>query len=170
MNGRRVRLAVLAPLAVSSLALGSLSFSATTAAAASPSCSVGTGSGQNTVQVRGSGFKPNKTVVVDSSRGADGSVRANANGRFSTTIMGARGFVTAHQVGTSGARCGMAKPGQQNNAMMQYRQGFKDGFADLKKDCKKNQQQFAVPQKVDPNWQRGYNDGAALASKRFCKS
>ncbi|MFF1284164.1 hypothetical protein [Streptomyces sp. NPDC058299] len=168
MNGRRVRLAVLAPLAVSSLALGSMTFSATTAAAASPSCSVGTGNGQNAVRVSGSGFKPNKSIVVDSSQGADRSVRANGNGSFSTTIMGARGFVTAHQVGTSGARCGMVKKGQQNDAKAQYRQGFKDGFADLKKDCKKNQHQFAVPQKVDPNWQKGYDAGAATASKQFC--
>ncbi|MEU3860920.1 hypothetical protein AB0F03_26700 [Streptomyces sp. NPDC028722] len=97
-------------------------------------------------------------------------MRTNANGGFFTTIMGASGLVTAHQVGTSGAKCGMAGNGQHNDAKAQYRQGFKDGFADLKKDCKKNQQQFAVPQKVDPNWQKGYDAGAAAASRQFCKS
>ncbi|AYN39451.1 hypothetical protein D9753_11580 [Streptomyces dangxiongensis] len=125
--------------------------------------------GQNAVQVSGNGFKANKTVVVDSSAGADGSVKANANGRFFTTITGARGFVTAHQVGTSMAKCGFVRQGQQNNAKAQYRQGFSDGFADLKKDCKKNQQQqFDHAHRVDSNWQRGYNDGAAAAAKQFC--
>ncbi|MFF9088184.1 hypothetical protein ACF1BE_17495 [Streptomyces sp. NPDC014991] len=166
MNGRRVRLAVLAPLAVSSLALGSMTFSASTAVAATPSCSVARATAANTVQVSGKDFKANRTVVVASSDGADGSAKADASGNFSLTITGAEGAVSAQQVGGTEAQCGSVAEQEKKNAQDQFSQGYRQGFADMRKDCKKNMpQQDVAP---DPNWEAGFDKGAAAAAKQFC--
>lgn len=167
MNGRRVRLAVLAPLAVSSLALGSVTFSAASAAAATPSCSVARATDPNAVQISGQDFKPNKTIVVASSDGADGSVKADASGSFSLKITGAEGAVSAQQVGGPEAKCGSVAEQEKQGAQKQYAEGWNAGYAAKKKDCKAQPPQGAVP--LDENWKEGFNAGAAEAAKKFCK-
>ncbi|MEV6572325.1 hypothetical protein [Streptomyces sp. NPDC051577] len=49
----------------------------------------------------------------------------------------------------------------------QFRQGFRQGFQDLRQDCGKKPQQGVAP--VDPNWEKGYTAGAAAATKQFCR-
>ncbi|MEU3526130.1 hypothetical protein AB0E62_20065 [Streptomyces sp. NPDC038707] len=168
MKARRVRLAVLAPLAVSSLALGTVTFSASTAAAASPTCSVRSTDNPRNLLVSGRNFKPNKFVAVTSASGGVGGVRAGATGRFSLTVTDARGTVRARQFGGSPVRCGTAGTGEQDNARKQYREGFRQGFAAVRENCDATQprQGFAA---VDENFRRGFRDGAKLASERFCE-
>ncbi|MEU5082184.1 MULTISPECIES: hypothetical protein [Streptomyces] len=173
MNGRRVRLAVLAPLAVSSLALGAVTFSAPTATAASPTCSVRNTDNPNNLLVSGKDFKPNKSVAVESANGAEGNVKADATGRFSLTVTDASGTISAQQIGGPVVGCGTAEEGEQKNAKEQYREGFDQGFASVKKNCnaqqqgQQQQQQGIAP--VDENFQRGFKDGADAAANRFCK-
>ncbi|MFF4716109.1 hypothetical protein ACFY2V_32655 [Streptomyces eurythermus] len=168
MNGRRVRLAVLAPLAVSSLALGTVTFSATTAAAASPTCSVRNTDNPRNLLVSGKDFRPNKSVAVESADGAEGSVRADATGRFTLTVTDASGTVSAQQIGGSVVGCGTAEEGEQGNAQEQYKKGFDQGFATVRKNCAATepQQGFAA---VDPNFEKGFKDGAKQASRQFCE-
>ncbi|MEV5144469.1 hypothetical protein [Streptomyces sp. NPDC052727] len=168
MNGRRVRLAVLAPLAVSSLALGAVTFTASTATAASPTCGVRSTNDPKNLQVSGKDFKPNKAVAVESANGSEGTVKTDASGSFSLTVTDASGTVSAQQVGGPEVKCGTAEQGEQKNAREQFRQGFKDGFADIKQDCKENKKNQGVTA-ADPNWQSGYKAGAEAALKRFCK-
>ncbi|MFF5437417.1 hypothetical protein [Streptomyces achromogenes] len=169
MNARRVRLAVLAPLAVSSLALGAVTFSAPTAAAASPSCSVRNTDNPNNLTVSGRDFKPNKSVAVESASGSEGSARADATGRFSLTVTDASGTVSAQQIGGPVVGCGTAEEGEQKNAKEQYRDGFDQGFAAVKRNCNAQQQQQQGLVGVDENFQKGFKDGAKRAGQLFCE-
>ncbi|CAL9454347.1 MULTISPECIES: hypothetical protein [Streptomyces] len=167
MNARRVRLAVLAPLAVSSLALGTVTFSASTAAAASPTCSVRSTDNPRNLLVSGRNFEPHRLVAVSSASGGVRAVRAGATGRFSLTITDASGTVRARQSGGRTVRCGTAGTGQ-DNARKQYREGFRQGFAAVRANCDATQprQGFAA---VDENFRKGFRDGARLASRQFCE-
>ncbi|WP_181796459.1 hypothetical protein [Streptomyces sp. WELS2] len=170
MNARRVRLAVLAPMAVSSLVLGTVTFSTTTAAAASPTCSVRNTGNPDNLLVSGNGFRPNKAVAVESANGSEGSVKADATGRFSLTVTDASGTVSAQQIGGPVVGCGTAEEGEQKNAKDQYNQGFKQGFAAVKENCdaQQQQQQNQGLTRVDENFQRGFKDGAKQATEEFC--
>ncbi|MDN3261018.1 hypothetical protein QWJ26_14590 [Streptomyces sp. CSDS2] len=167
MNGRRVRLAVLAPLTVSSLAWGAVTFSAPTAAAASPSCSVTSTNTPGNLQVSGRDFRPNKSVAVESANGSEGSVKADATGRFSLTVTGASGTVSAQQIGGPVVGCGTAAEGEQKNAREQFREGFRQGFATVRENCDKRERQRGFA-RVDENFERGFNAGADAAARRFC--
>ncbi|GAA2736101.1 hypothetical protein [Streptomyces nogalater] len=168
MNARRVRLAVLAPVAVSSLALGTVTFSASSAAAASPTCSVRNTENPRNLLVSGRDFRPNKSVAVESASGAEGSARADATGRFSLTVTGASGTVTAQQIGGPVVGCGTAEEGEQRNARQQYREGFRQGFATVRENCDTRERQRGFA-RVDENFEKGFKDGANLASRRFCE-
>ncbi|MEU6670749.1 hypothetical protein [Streptomyces sp. NPDC046727] len=167
MNGRRVRLAVLAPLAVSSLAFGAVTFSAPNAAAATPTCGVRNTDNPKNLLVSGKDFKPNKAVAVESASGAEGTVRADASGVFSLTVTDASGTVSAQQIGGPEVKCGTAEQGEQKNAQEQYAAGFQQGFQKMRETCKAEVPQGAVA--VDENFRQGFNDGAAKAEQRFCK-
>jgi hypothetical protein len=167
MNGRRVRLAVLAPLAVSSLALGAVTFSAPTATAASPTCSVRNTGNPNNLLVSGRDFRPNKSVAVESANGSEGSVRADATGRFSLTVTDASGTVSAQQIGGPVVGCGTAEEGEQKNAKEQFNEGFRQGFAAVRENCDRREPQRGFA-RVDENFERGFNAGADAAARRFC--
>lgn len=166
MNGRRVRLAILTPLAVSSLALGAVTFSAGTAGAASPSCGLSKTGTADVVQVTGKDFRPNKQVALESGAGNEGTVRSDANGGWSLQVGKAEGTITAQQIGGPEVRCGTVEETEQNDARAQFKQGYKEGFADMKADCRKNQRQGVA---ADPNWQEGYDKGSAAAERRYCE-
>ncbi|MFG2932286.1 hypothetical protein [Streptomyces achromogenes] len=167
MNGRRVRLAVLAPLAVSSLALGAVTFSAPAATAASPTCSVTGTDNPNNLLVSGRDFRPNRSVAVESANGSEGSVRADATGRFSLTVTDASGTVSAQQIGGPVVGCGTAAEGEQKNAKEQFNEGFRQGFAAVRENCDRREPQRGFA-RVDENFERGFNAGVDAATKRFC--
>ncbi|MFF8724972.1 hypothetical protein ACF073_00600 [Streptomyces sp. NPDC015171] len=165
MNGRRARLAVLAPVAVSSLAVGMVTFSAASARAASPDCGLAKTATPDILSVSGQDFKPNKQVALESGAGHEGAIKADASGAWTLQVSSAEGTITAQQIGGPEVKCGTVDQTEQKNAKAQYRQGFREGFADMKADCKSNPPQQAAP---DPNWQQGFKDGSDVAAKRFC--
>ncbi|GHB79591.1 hypothetical protein GCM10010347_57540 [Streptomyces cirratus] len=173
---RRVRLAVLTPLAVSSLAFGSVSLLAGSAQAAVPSltCSVKqtpTSPGHYDVNVKGA--QPGVEVVVEggsATHSFTSSGNANDNGEFNSTS----GFIPAGKVTASSggdkATCGTVKEAEQQDAQAQYSKGFRKGFDDTKTTCKAvgEQKQNNLTQ-LDPNYEKGYNAGAKAAlESKFC--
>ncbi|MEU6593164.1 hypothetical protein ABZ923_28740 [Streptomyces sp. NPDC046881] len=165
MKGRRVRLAVLTPLAVSALTAGTVALAAAPAAAASPTCGVSRADGPMHLEVVGEDFTPDKAVFIESAHGAEGTVRTDAGGAFSATISHAAGTVTARQAGGPEVRCGTAEQGARRNAQQQYAAGYKAGYAAMKNDCDV-QDLKRVP--VNDNFRNGFADGAAAAAKKFC--
>lgn len=165
MNGRRVRLAVLVPLVVSSLTAGAVELAASPAAAASPTCAVSRADGRANLKVIGEDFEPSKAVFIESAHGAQGTVRTDAGGNFSATITQARGTITAQQVGGPAVRCGTAEQGARQSAQEQYAAGYKAGYAAMKSDCDVQQLQSVT---VNENFRQGFRDGAAAAEKKFC--
>ncbi|MFG3015454.1 hypothetical protein ACGFZB_34455 [Streptomyces cinerochromogenes] len=170
MDGRRVRLAVLTPLAVSALtvpasAVAVTAAAAPSAAAAAPTCGVSRGDGMMRLEVVGEDFRPDKAVFIESAHGAEGTVRTDADGVFSATISHAAGTVTARQVGGPEVRCGTAEQGARMNAQEQYAAGYKAGYAAMKNDCDVRDLK-RVP--VNDNFRNGFEDGAAAAGKKFC--
>ncbi|UFR02363.1 hypothetical protein KBP30_14750 [Streptomyces sp. Go40/10] len=166
MDGRRVRLAVLTPLAVSALTAGAVTAAAPPAAAASPTCGVSRADGPTHLEVVGEDFEPDKAVFVESAHGAEGTVRTDAAGAFSATISHAAGTVSARQVGGPEVRCGTAEQGARMNAQEQYAAGYKAGYAAMKNDCDVRDLK-RVP--VNDNFRNGFEDGAAAAGKKFCE-
>ncbi|MGR6971462.1 hypothetical protein ACU639_18055 [Streptomyces cynarae] len=169
MNGRS-RLAALAPLALSSLALGSLPLMAAPAQAATPkaTCHV-TQDAQNPdrFNVIGTGLTP----------GADVSIRqgttttfftASADGGLSGTlkVASAGGPVTLQEKGGPTLSCGSVKQAEEQQTQDQFAKGFKDGFNLAKATCKAQAPQGVTA--VDPNYEKGFNAGAAAAIAKFC--
>lgn len=165
MNGRRVRLAVLVPLVVSSLTAGAVELAASPAAAASPTCGVSRADGRANLKVIGRDFESNKAVFIESAQGAQGTVRTDAGGNFSATITHARGTVTARQVGGPEVGCGTAERGGRQSAQEQYAAGYKAGYAAMKRACDVRRLQGVT---VNENFREGFRDGAAAAEKKFC--
>ncbi|MES9523836.1 hypothetical protein [Streptomyces capoamus] len=164
MDGRRVRLAVLAPL-VPALAAGTVALAAPPAAAASPSCGVSRAGGPAYLEVVGEDFTPDKAVFVESAHGAHGTVRTGADGAFAVRIGHAAGTVTARQAGGPEVSCGTAGQGARWSAQEQYAAGYKAGYAAMKNDCDVRDLQ-RVP--VGDTFRKGFEDGAAAARKTFC--
>ncbi|MEV0415480.1 hypothetical protein AB0I68_33080 [Streptomyces sp. NPDC050448] len=168
---RRIRLAVLTPLVVSSLAFGSASLLAGSAQAAAPSmsCSVKQSATAGKYDVTLTDGQPGVDVIF-----TGGSTRhqftstttANADGVASTSGFIPVGAVTAEQ-GDSKITCGTVKQAEQQDAQSQYSAGFKKGLADTKATCKKAQSQNNLTQ-LDPNYEKGYNAGAQAALNKYC--
>ncbi|MEU9286858.1 hypothetical protein AB0D57_19625 [Streptomyces sp. NPDC048275] len=166
MNGYR-RLAVLAPLTVSSLVLGSLTFLAAPAhTAPAPSCGLSKSQTAGEATVNGKDFKPNKSVAFESAAGTEGTTKADASGKFTFTVKEAEGTVTAQQIGGPEVKCGTIAETEKKNAEEEFRRGFRDGLRETRETCKKEKPKTADA--LDPNYERGYDKGAARALERFC--
>lgn len=163
----RTRIAVLTPLLASSLAFGAVGLATSSAHAAVPnaSCLVKIQQDAAKVTVTGSGFKPSTKVLVEGSTGKTFTASVSTSGGFGVANLPA-GAYTATQGGTGEVSCGSAKAAEEKGTQDQFRKGFKDGFADLRQDCKKNSNQNLTA--VDPNYEKGYTAGAAQAVKQFC--
>ncbi|GGZ50630.1 hypothetical protein [Streptomyces subrutilus] len=164
---RRIRLAVMTPLIVSSLALGSASLLSSSAHAATPSltCSVKKSGTTGKFDVNVSGAQPGVRVTIKGGNSTASSL-ADDSGKASTAGFIPVGAVTAQQKNTK-VTCGTVKQAEQKDAQSQFSTGFRKGFADSKADCKKE----GPPQGIAPldaNFVKGYNAGAQAAIDKFC--
>ncbi|MEU6893997.1 hypothetical protein ABZ934_19760 [Streptomyces sp. NPDC046557] len=169
---RRIRLAVMAPLAVSALTFGSVSLLAGSAQAAAPSlsCSVKQSATAGKYDVTLTGGQPGVEVTFTggtSNHRFISSTQANDSGVASTGGFIPVGAVTAEQGGKK-ITCGTVKEAEQQDARAQYSAGFKKGFDETKANCKA----AAPPQgfnQLDPNFEKGFNAGAKAAlESKFC--
>ncbi|MET9885247.1 hypothetical protein ABZZ20_19365 [Streptomyces sp. NPDC006430] len=168
---RRIRLAVLTPLVVSSLALGAVPLLTDSAQAAAPSitCSVKKSqtAGKYDIQVKGA--QPGVRVTITGGSATSrftSSGLADDAGEFNDSGFIPVGVVTAAQQGTK-ITCGTVKQAEQQDAQAQYAAGFRKGLADTKADCKKEPPLQGVAP-LDPNYERGYNAGAQAALDKYC--
>ncbi|WP_147420008.1 hypothetical protein [Streptomyces sp. WM6372] len=168
MMNKFLRIAVLAPLAASPLVLGPTVLAHPAAAApAAGTCSVvqGYGPPPNNWAINGTGFTGD-TVPVTSDNGSTvpaakvtgGSVRVSAlaPGHYTVGGVACTGGVAPETQGT----------GTGEDAKVQYDKGFQKGFQAIRASCAAKPPQTLG--EVDPNWQKGYDSGAALAAKTFC--
>ncbi|WP_412075598.1 hypothetical protein ACLF6K_06675 [Streptomyces xanthophaeus] len=170
---RRIRLTVLTPLVVSSLALGSVPLLASSAQAAAPSltCSLKqTPGATGKYDVHVTGAQPGVKVVIKGGTPQNQFIStslADDDGVATTSGFIPVGRVTAEQEAEGEVSCGTVKQAEQQDAQAQYAAGYRKGRADTKADCKVE----APPQGVaplDPNYERGYNAGAKSAEEEFC--
>ncbi|MEF9903133.1 hypothetical protein [Streptomyces sp. P9-A2] len=169
MNGR-FRLAALAPLLVSSLAVGSVPLVAGSAQAVAPTatCHVTQSPGSSLFNIIGQGLTPGAEVTIKQANstiimtaGADGKLSGSAG-------LGATGGpVTMQEKGGPTLSCGTVEQAEQQDAQDQFKKGFTQGFALAKATCKEQAPQGAVA--VDPNFEKGFKEGAAAAIAQFCK-
>ncbi|MFF1559892.1 hypothetical protein [Streptomyces sp. NPDC058279] len=169
---RRMRLAVLTPVVVSTLAFGSASLLGGSAQAAAPSlaCSVKQSATAGKFDVTLTGGQPGVQVTFTggtSNNRFTSTSLANDSGVASTSGFIPVGAVTAEQ-GGSKITCGTVKEAEQQDARAQYSAGFKKGFDETKANCKA----AAPPQgltQIDPNFEKGFNAGAKAAlESKFC--
>ncbi|WP_329361192.1 hypothetical protein [Streptomyces sp. NBC_01483] len=161
---RRMRMAVLSPLSVSALALGSMTFFAAPAQSAAPSCAVAQGAG-TAITVTGKSFVPNKTVVIDSG-GSDGSAKANATGVFTVSLPDATGTVTAQQINGAAVKCGTVEEQKASEDKAAFDEGWQAGFKRGKDTCKTTPLQGEVANSEQFN--KGFDAGAKTAVDKFC--
>ncbi|MFD9355496.1 hypothetical protein [Streptomyces sp. NPDC060031] len=170
MMNKLVRIAVLAPLAASPLVLGPTVLAHPAAAApAAGTCKVlqGYDPPPNNWAINGTGFAGADSVPVAGDNGYAGSTKVTAD---SVRVSGlAPGHYTVAGIACTGGSDPVKKdPGTDAgaDAKVQYDKGFQKGFQAVRASCS------ADPPKtlgeVDPNWQKGYDAGAALAAKTFC--
>ncbi|MGI5448120.1 hypothetical protein ACQEVM_20635 [Streptomyces sp. CA-243310] len=168
---RRMRMAVVAPVGVSMLALGSAALVAAPAQAAVPSatCTVTANTvASNRVDVKGNGFKPAVDVLV-LSRNGNKQIRTSADGTFKLIAQKAGSSFSVKEGNKGRTQCGTVKQAEQKDTEDQFKKGFTQGFSATKDLCKKPNANQNL-QAVDPNFEKGFNAGvtAALNSK-FCK-
>ncbi|MGW5664305.1 hypothetical protein ACWEWG_30210 [Streptomyces sp. NPDC003758] len=166
----RSRLAALAPLALSSLALGSLPLTAAPAQAATPkaTCHVTQDAQKpDRFNVIGTGLTPGADVSI-SQGGATAFLRASADGGLSGTLTVSQkgGPVSMQEEGGPKLSCGSVKQAEEQQTQDQFAKGFKDGFNLAKATCKAQAPQGVTA--VDPNYEKGFNAGAAAAIAKFC--
>ncbi|MEV6729805.1 hypothetical protein [Streptomyces sp. NPDC051364] len=163
----RIRLAVLAPVLVSSLALGSaplLAASAQAAAVPSLTCSVKqTPNAAGKYDVTATGAQPGTTVTFRGGTANKFSAEVTVNDGGTATTSG---FIPVGKVTASNqdekVSCGTVKEAEQQDAQAQYSKGFRKGLAETQEGCKKKPQNQNLAQ-LDPNYEKGYNAGAAAA-------
>ncbi|MFD9334961.1 hypothetical protein ACFWBF_11230 [Streptomyces sp. NPDC060028] len=169
---RRVSLAVLAPVMVSSLALGSVAFLGEPAQSAVPSasCSVSQNPQKpDGFDVKGEGFTPGERVVIQAQNGEGLRLTATADGTVSIAgIPKEASPFTMKQGDGPKITCGTVKEAEQKGAQDEYRKGYRQGVADTKADCKAEPPKHGLAP-LDPNYEKGYNAGAAAALAQFCK-
>ncbi|MFI8518201.1 hypothetical protein ACIGEZ_10330 [Streptomyces sp. NPDC085481] len=163
-------MAVLAPLTISSLLLGSVALTMSSAQAVpSATCTVKESATAGKFDVTGKGWKPGKIVFFESNNTHTATRTANAAGEVSVTAFFPAGTITALQPGVPEATCGTVKETEQKDAQEQYRMGYRQGVADTKEDCKKEPPKQGVAA-LDPNYEKGYNAGAAaVLASALCK-
>ncbi|MFJ3880738.1 hypothetical protein ACIPW5_25170 [Streptomyces sp. NPDC090077] len=170
---KSTRLSVLAPLLVSSLAIGPAAFAQAPAADArvpAGTCKLQAGGYNNpsSLKLTGNGFPENTTVEIKSDGGYANSYKVPTGGNFQLNGLPYGTYTVA---GTSCSGGGPAKQGDQQQpntdaAKTEYDKGYRSGFQAVKDNCQAKPPQTAVP--PDQNWTDGYNAGAALAAKTFC--
>ncbi|MFD8980163.1 hypothetical protein [Streptomyces sp. NPDC059564] len=170
MMKKFVRIAVLAPLAASPLVLGPTALAHPAAAPAAGTCSVvqGYAPPPNNWAINGTGFTGD-TVPVTSDNGATipaakvtaGSVRVSGLSAGHYTVGGVA--CTGGQDPATGTGTGTDTGA---DAKVQYDKGFQKAFQAIRASCTATQPKTLG--EVDPNWQKGYDAGAALAAKTFC--
>ncbi|MFE3627539.1 hypothetical protein [Streptomyces goshikiensis] len=171
----RIRVALFTPLIASSLAVGTLGFAVSSAHAAQSaapskaSCTTKASTNVNgRVTVTGSGFRPSTKVLVEGSTGKTFTAPVSPTGGFAVANLEDADY-TATQGGTGEIACGSAKAAEQKDAKAQFKEGFSQGFALVKSDCKKQNQKNNNFAAVDPNFEKGFKAGSELAAQRFCK-
>ncbi|MFD6937165.1 hypothetical protein ACFYRL_34615 [Streptomyces goshikiensis] len=172
----RIRVALFTPLIASSLAVGTLGFAVSSAHAAQSaaptkaSCSTkASTNGTGRVTVSGTGFRPSTKVLLEGSTGKTFTASVTPSGGFAVANLEDADY-SATQSGTGEIACGSAKAAEQKDAKAQFKEGFSQGFALVKADCKKlNQQNKNNLAAVDPNFEKGFKAGSELAAQRFCK-
>ncbi|NXY96246.1 hypothetical protein HYE82_18010 [Streptomyces sp. BR123] len=164
---RRIRLAALAPLVVSSLALGPAALLTGSAEAAAPSlvCSVKKSATAGKYDVSVTGATPGVSVTVTGGTPQNqfaSTALADDNGDMTTSGFIPVGRVKAGEEGGTMVNCGTVKQAEQQDAQAQYSAGFQKGMAETRAGCAKKPlaQGFA---QVDPNFEKGYNAGAQAA-------
>ncbi|MFI6150687.1 hypothetical protein [Streptomyces sp. NPDC051109] len=168
---RCIGLAVVAPVMVSSLALGSVAFLPGAAQAAVPtaSCSVKQSAQKpDEFDIEGQGFRPGEPVNVQTKTGFGVIFIAKADGTVSTGAAKDQAPFTMKQGNGPKISCGTVNEDGQKDAQVQYRTGYRQGVADTKADCKKEPPKQGVAP-LDPNYEKGYNAGSAAALAQFCK-
>ncbi|MFD0354989.1 hypothetical protein ACFVHW_14820 [Streptomyces sp. NPDC127110] len=169
MRNKLLRIAALTPLAASPLLLGPAVAAHAVSAAPAASCDVRPGYDPKPYNwaINGSGF-PGTTVAVTGDNGYSNSSVTVTNGAVRLSGLTAGHYTVGGVACTGGAAPEGTGTGtdQGADAKAQYDKGFRKGFQAIRADC------AAKPPKtlgdVDPNWQKGYDAGAALAAKTFC--
>ncbi|MEU6216596.1 hypothetical protein ABZ845_03605 [Streptomyces sp. NPDC047022] len=109
-------------------------------------------------------------LPLDFSGGNSGGFSKVTNGAISFSNLGPGSYtITGDKDGT--VKCGRTPgaktgTGEKKDAKKQYKKGFSDEFATIRKNCAGKLPQGLTA--VDPNYEKGFNDGAALAAKTFC--
>ncbi|MFD7080423.1 hypothetical protein [Streptomyces sp. NPDC059918] len=178
MRNKFLRIALLAPLAASPLVLGPMASARPAAAPAAGTCKASESAytpKANKWSVFGEGFPANTSVAVKGDNGySDPSYQVTDDGRVRIVELTAGHYTVGGVACTGGAD--PVKDGSGTgtgtgtdtgkDAKAQYDAGFRKGFQTIKDSC--GAQQPRTLNQVDPNWQEGYDKGAALAAKRFC--
>ncbi|MFD8859807.1 hypothetical protein [Streptomyces vinaceus] len=173
MRKTLVRISVLAPLVASPLVLGPLAAALPAAAApAAGTCTVSESKytpKANKWSVSGDGFPANTTVAVKGDNGySNPSYAVTADGKVRILELTAGHYTVGGVACTGGAApekdASGTDPGKDPKA--QYDMGFQKGFQAIRNSCTATQPKTLT--EIDPNYQKGYDNGAALAAKRFC--
>ncbi|POX54844.1 hypothetical protein C3488_00060 [Streptomyces sp. Ru72] len=117
--------------------------------------------------VIGTGLTPGANVSI--SQGANSfGFRASADGGLSGTLTVSQqgGPVTLQEEGGPKLSCGSVKQAEAKQTQEQYAKGYKDGFNLAKSTCKAQAPQGVTA--VDPNYEKGFNAGAAAAIAKYC--
>ncbi|MCX4696389.1 hypothetical protein [Streptomyces sp. NBC_01408] len=103
-------------------------------------------------------------VRLEGPNGASHVFTVRTNGVFGMGNLPAGSYTVVPSGSGEKAPCVDAKAAAQKNSREQFANGYRAGFTDLRKDCQKQPPQGTV----DPNFEKGFNAGAAAAEKRFC--
>ncbi|MFE2478639.1 hypothetical protein [Streptomyces sp. NPDC059389] len=180
---RTRRITLLATLLASSVALApaAAALGTTTGTAAAPTggqCTLQKSGGKSDHNARytltGSGFNGTGKVTVTSDTGQSRTVGVSKSGNFrAKNLPYGQYSATPGQGGavkcTSPAKPG-EKPGETDKTKTpeeQYAAGRKAGFDSTKASCETKPKAPGLAA-VDPNFEKGYNDGSAEALKAFC--
>ncbi|MFE2478351.1 hypothetical protein [Streptomyces sp. NPDC059389] len=171
----RVRIGVLAVLAASPLVLGPTVLAHSAAAApAAGTCKASESAYSPKADkwaVFGEGFPADTKVAVKGDNGySDPAYQVTGDGKVRIVELAAGHYTVGGVACTGGAAPVKDGTGTDTDtgadAKAQYDKGFQKGFQAIRGSCSAKPPQTLG--EVDPNWQKGYDNGAALATKAFC--
>ncbi|MFI1149792.1 hypothetical protein [Streptomyces sp. NPDC020817] len=183
MNHTR-RITLMATLLASSVALApaAAALGTTAGTAAAPTggqCSLHKSGGKSDSSARftltGSGFNGSKKVTVTSEDGQSRTVGVSKSGNFQAKHLPYGQYSATPGQGSAVKCTSPAKPagdtgtdtGKAKTPEEQYAAGRKAGFDSTKASCETKPKAPGLAA-VDPNFEKGYNDGSAEALKAFC--
>ncbi|MER6777393.1 MULTISPECIES: hypothetical protein [unclassified Streptomyces] len=183
MNHTR-RITLMATLLASSVALApaAAALGSTAGTAAAPTggqCSLQKSGGKSDSSARftltGSGFNGSKKVTVTSEDGQSRTVGVSKSGNFQAKHLPYGQYSATPGQGSAVKCTSPAKPagdtgtdtGKAKTPEEQYAAGRKAGFDSTKASCETKPKAPGLTA-VDPNFEKGYNDGSAEALKAFC--